>query len=80
MKDRNKAALGAMVMVGLAAGAAAWYLLKTERGKETAGHLVDSLKGLRDTVRDKASDRFNQVSTHAKNVIDNLKSKTNTTV
>lgn len=80
MKDRNKIALGALVTVGLAAGAAAWYLLRTEKGREAAGQLVDSLKDLSNTVKDKAADRFSQVSTHAKNVIDNLKSKTSTTV
>ena len=74
--DRNKSTIGAVLLVGLAAGAAAWYFLKTEKGRETADNLLVSLNDMTSNLRDKASDSFAQVTEQAKNVIDNLKTKT----
>jgi len=74
--DRNKSTIGAVLLVGLAAGAAAWYLLKTEKGRETANNLMNSFNDLSENFKDRASDSFAQVTEQAKNVIDNLKSKT----
>ena len=74
--DRNKSTIGAVLLVGLAAGAAAWYLLKTEKGRETADNLMNTFNDLGTNFRDKASDSFAQVTEQAKNVIDNLKTKT----
>jgi len=74
--DRNKSTIGAVLLVGLAAGAAAWYLLKTEKGKETAENLLNTFNDLSDNLKVKASDSFAQVTEQAKNVIDNLRVKT----
>jgi gas vesicle protein len=74
--DRNKSTIGAVLLVGLAAGAAAWYLLKTDKGRETANNLMNSFNDLSADFKDRASDSFAQVTEQAKNVIDNLKSKT----
>lgn len=72
----NKSTIGAVLLVGLAAGAAAWYFLKTEKGRETADNLLVSLNDMSSNLRDKASDSFAQVTEQAKNVIDNLRTKT----
>ena len=74
--DRNKSTIGTVLLVGLAAGAAAWYLLKTDKGRETADNLRNSFNDLSTSFKDKAADSFAQVSEQAKNVIDNLKTKT----
>lgn len=74
--DKNKSTLGAVLLVGLAAGAAAWYLLKTDKGRETADNLMNTFNDLGTNFKDRASDSFAQVTEQAKNVIDNLKSKT----
>jgi len=74
-KDNNST-IGAVLLVALAAGAAAWYFLKTERGRETADNLLDSFNNISTDLKDKASDSFSQVSDKAKDVIDNLKTKT----
>jgi len=74
--DRNKSTIGAVLLVGLAAGAAAWYLLKTDKGRETANNLMNSFNDLSENFRERASDSFAQVTEQAKNVIDNLKTKT----
>jgi len=74
--DRNKSTIGTVLLVGLAAGAAAWYLLKTDKGRETADNLRNSFNDLSTNFKDKAADSFAQVSEQAKNVIDNLKTKT----
>lgn len=74
--DRNKSTIGTVLLVGLAAGAAAWYLLKTDKGRETAENLRNSFNDLSTNFKDKAADSFAQVSEQAKNVIDNLKTKT----
>ena len=77
MKDKkNISALGPILLVGLAAGAAAWYLLKTEKGRETADSLVDTFNDLSSSFKEKASDSINQVTEQAKTVIDNLKART----
>ena len=75
--DRNnKSTIGAVLLVGLAAGAAAWYLLKTDKGRETANNLMNSFNDLSENFKERASDSFSQVTEQAKNVIDNLKTKT----
>ena len=75
--DRNnKSTIGAVLLVGLAAGAAAWYLLKTDEGRETANNLMNSFNDLSENFKERASDSFSQVTEQAKNVIDNLKTKT----
>ncbi len=69
--DKNNSTIGAVLLVGLAAGAAAWYFLKTEKGRETADNLLDSFNNISSDLKDKASDSFSQVSDKAKKAIDN---------
>jgi hypothetical protein len=73
--NKSTSTIGAVLLIGLAAGAAAWYLLKTDKGRETADNLMNSFNDLSNNFRDKASDSFAQVTEQAKNVIDNLKTK-----
>ncbi|WP_026899200.1 YtxH domain-containing protein [Daejeonella oryzae] len=73
---RDNSALAPILLIGLAAGAAAWYLLKTEKGRETKDTLLDTFNELSNTFKEKASDSINQVTEQAKTVIDNLKART----
>lgn len=78
--NKSNSTIGAVLLVGLAAGAAAWYLLKTEKGRETADNLMNSFNDLSSNLKDKASDSFSQVTEQAKNVIDNLKTKASSNI
>ncbi len=73
---KNISALAPILLVGIAAGAAAWYLLKTDKGKETADTLVDTFNDLTKNFQAKASESLNQVTEQAKTVIDNLRART----
>lgn len=76
MSDNSK--IAAVVLAGLAAGAAAWYLLATEDGKATTDKLVDSLKNLGGTfndIKEKASDTIENLTGQANKVADNLMNK-----
>jgi gas vesicle protein len=76
MTDKSKVAT--VVLAGLAAGAAAWYLLATEDGKATTDKLVNSLKDLGSNwgdIKDKATDTIEQLTGQANKVAENLKSK-----
>lgn len=76
MSDKkNISALAPIALVALAAGAAAWYLLKTDKGKATADSIADTFNDLSSTFIAKASDSFSQVTEQAKTVIDNLKAR-----
>ena len=73
MNDNSK--IAAVLLAGLAAGAAAWYLLGTDKGKETCSSLLGSLKDLSGSIKDKAADTFEQISGQANDVVAKAKSK-----
>ena len=64
------------LLLGMVAAAAAFYFLKTEKGRETAENLLGSFNDLSSNLRDRASDSYAEVTEQAKNVIDNLRTKT----
>lgn len=53
MENRNTK-LAAMVIAGLAAGAATWYFMKSENGKENWSAIVDAVKEFSDKIKDTA--------------------------
>ena len=59
-----------IILAGLAAGAAIWYFLKTEKGRETSEAIVSSLEDFGNTFKEKAVDSFNKISEQAFNVKD----------
>ena len=63
MTDKSKVAT--ILLAGLAAGAAIYYLMQTEKGKETCEKWVDSLKNVGDSLKDlksKATDTLEHLS------------------
>jgi gas vesicle protein len=63
MTDKSK--IATILLAGLAAGAAIYYLMSTEKGKETCDKWVDSLKNVGESLKDlktKAADTIDQLS------------------
>ncbi|MDB5014600.1 MAG: hypothetical protein JWQ25_2802 [Daejeonella sp.] len=57
-----------IILAGLAAGAALWYFLRTEKGRETSEALVSSLEDFGNSFKEKAVDSFNKISDQALNI------------
>ena len=76
MKDNSK--ILAALLAGLAAGAAIGILFAPERGAETRDKLSDSLKNLGDSIKDRAADEIENLSSFKNKVVDNIKSKLRT--
>ena len=59
-----------IILAGVAAGAALWYFLRTEKGRETSEALVNSLEDFGNSFKEKALDSFNKLSDQALNLKD----------
>lgn len=73
MNDNSKVLIG--LLTGLAAGAALGLLFAPEKGSETRDRLNQSLKDLGDSIRDRAADEINNLTTLKDKVVDSVKSK-----
>ncbi len=73
MNDNSKTLIA--LLAGLAAGAAIGLLFAPEKGSETRDKLSQSLKDLGDSIKDKAADEINSLTTLKDKVVDSLKGK-----
>ena len=73
MNDNSKVLVG--LLVGLAAGAALGLLFAPEKGSDTRDKLSESLKDLGDSIKDKAADEINNLTSLKDKVVDSIKSK-----
>lgn len=73
MNDNSKVLIG--VLAGLAAGAALGLLFAPEKGSETRDKLSQSLKDLGESIKDRAADEINNLSSLKDKVVDSIKSK-----
>jgi gas vesicle protein len=73
MSDNSKVLIG--LLAGLAAGAALGLLLAPEKGSDTRDKLSQSLKDLADSIKDKAADEINNLTSLKDKVVDSVKSK-----
>ncbi len=64
----NNSKLPALLLAGVAIGAAAWYLFGTEEGKRTTDSLAEKLKDIGDTVKAKANETVASVKDRANNI------------
>ncbi|SHG74159.1 YtxH domain-containing protein [Pedobacter caeni] len=73
MNDNSKVLIG--LLAGLAAGAALGLLFAPEKGSETRDKLSQSLKDLGDSIKDKAADEINNLSSLKDKVVSSVKNK-----
>ncbi|KQB98811.1 YtxH domain-containing protein [Pedobacter sp. Hv1] len=73
MSDNSKVLIG--LLAGLAAGAALGLLFAPEKGSETRDKLSQSLKDFGDSIRDKAADEIDNLSSLKDKVVNSIKSK-----
>jgi len=73
MNDNSKVVVA--LLAGLAAGAALGLLFAPEKGSDTRDKLGQSLKDFGDSIKDKAADEINNLSSLKDKVVNSIKSK-----
>lgn len=73
MNDNSKVVIA--LLAGIAAGAALGLLFAPDKGSETRDKLSQSLKDLGDSIKDKAADEINNLTSLKDKVVDSIKSK-----
>lgn len=73
MNDNSKVVVA--LLAGLAAGAALGLLFAPEKGSETRDKLNQSLKDFGDSIKDKAADEINNLTSLKDKVVDSIKTK-----
>ena len=75
MNDNTKVV--AALLAGLAAGTALGLLFAPERGSETRDKLNDALKNLGDTLKDRAAEEIDNLSSLKDSVVEKIKTTFN---
>lgn len=73
MNDNSKVVIA--LLAGLAAGAALGLLFAPEKGSDTRDKLSQSLKDFGDSIRDKAAEEIDNLTSLKDKVVDSIKSK-----
>lgn len=73
MNDNSKVAIA--LLAGLAAGAALGLLFAPEKGSDTRDKLGQSLKDFGDSIKDRAADEINNLSSLKDKVVNSIKGK-----
>ena len=75
MNDSSKVLIG--LLAGLAAGTALGLLFAPEAGSETRERLGQSFKDLSETIKDKATEKLDDLGNLKDKVVDTVKNKLN---
>ena len=73
MSDNTKVVVA--LLAGLAAGAALGILFAPDKGSETRDKLSDSLKEFGDSIKERAADEINNLSSLKDKVVNSIKGK-----
>jgi gas vesicle protein len=73
MNDSTKVL--AALLAGLAAGAALGILFAPEKGIDTRDKINDAFRNLSDSIKDRAAEEIDNLSSLKEKVVDNLKSR-----
>jgi gas vesicle protein len=73
MNDNSKVMVA--LLAGLAAGAALGLLFAPDKGSETRDKLGQSLKDFGDSIKDRAAEEIDSLSSFKDKVVDSIKSK-----
>jgi gas vesicle protein len=73
MQDNNKTVIA--LLAGLAAGVTLGILFAPEKGAETRDKLSESLKNLGDSIKEKAAEEIDNLTSFKDKVVSKIKSK-----
>ncbi|HEX8376793.1 MAG TPA: YtxH domain-containing protein [Pedobacter sp.] len=65
---KNNTKIPAILLAGIAIGAAAYYLFATDEGKKSLNDLTDSLNDLADSAMEKTRDSISDIKDRVRNV------------
>lgn len=68
MENSTKTKLAAAIISGIAVGAATWYFMSTENGKQQWNTLVDVAKDFTDKIKDTAKEQSSKLAEKASEV------------
>jgi gas vesicle protein len=72
MENNTKTKIAAAIISGLAVGAATWYFMSTEGGKQQWNTLVDVAKDFSDKIKDTAKEQSSKLAEKAAEVSSKL--------
>lgn len=75
MENKSISKLAAVVIAGAAAGAVAWYFMKSEKGKDNWSSIVDAVKDFSDKLQHSAAENKEKLTHISEKASDYLSSK-----
>lgn len=77
MENRKNSKIALAIVTGVAAGAAAWYFLNTENGRQNWANMVDAVKELGDKLISNGTEKASALASAGKDAAGMLANKAN---
>ena len=77
MENNKNSKVALAIIAGVAAGAAAWYFMNTENGKQNWASLLNALKDVSDKLVTKGSEQASQLASAGKEASEYIGHKAN---